>query len=86
MEVEVYSGRHPMSERTCDIGVVKVIIREENQAIFLDVERKCRQHRVANSVEVLHSVRWVCICTVHEIYFCSVHEGPGHVPQMHRSL
>ena len=59
-ELEVYSGRHSMSERTCDIGVVKVTKREENQAIVLDVERKCRQLRVANSVEVLHSIRWVC--------------------------
>jgi hypothetical protein len=33
-----------MSERTWDIGVMKVIKRERNQAIALAVGRKCRKH------------------------------------------
>jgi hypothetical protein len=41
-EWKVYSGRHPMSKRTWDIGVVQVITREINQAIVLAVEKKCR--------------------------------------------
>jgi len=48
-----------MSTRTWDIGVVKIVKRENNQAIALAVGMKCRKHRVANSVEVLHSNRWV---------------------------
>jgi hypothetical protein len=45
-----------MSQRTWDIGVVKVI-REKYQATALAVGRKCRKHRMADSFEVLHSNR-----------------------------
>jgi len=41
-EWEVYSGWHPMSKRTWDIGVVKVITREINQALVLAMGRKLR--------------------------------------------
>jgi len=41
-ELEVSSGRHPMSKRTWDIWFVKVIKREINQAVALVVGSKCR--------------------------------------------
>jgi hypothetical protein len=43
-EWKVYSGRHPMSKRTWDTGVVKVIKRERSQTIALALGRKCRKH------------------------------------------
>ena len=44
-ECEFHSGRHPMSNRTLDTGVVKVIKRKRKQAIALVLGAKCRKDR-----------------------------------------
>jgi hypothetical protein len=44
-EWEFYSGRHPMSKRTWDNGVMKVIKRERNQATVLALGGKCQKDR-----------------------------------------
>jgi len=54
---EFYSGRQHMSKRTWDIGVLKVIKRERNQAIALG---NAEDTEVAESFEVLHSNCSVC--------------------------
>jgi len=64
-----------MSKRTWDIGVVKVIKRERNQAIVLAVGRKCRKTHewqfirgpVLQPLGVPVETRW-CIGAVHQIY------------------
>ena len=72
---EFYSGLHPMSKRTWDIGVVKVIKRVINQAIALAMGRKSRKHMsgrlirgpgLQTLVEPVET-RW-CIGAVHQIY------------------
>jgi hypothetical protein len=59
-EREVYSSRHPMSKRTWDTGVVKVIKREKNRAVTLAVGRNAENKEMADSFKVLHSRCWEC--------------------------
>ena len=54
-EREVYSGRHPISKRTWDIGVVEVIKRGRNQAIAIALGGKCRKDRSGRFLEVVYS-------------------------------
>jgi len=74
-EWEVYGVWHPVSRRTWDIGVWKVIKGEINQAIALAMGGKCRKHVSGGLIGGLGIqplvepvvTRWY-IGSVHQIY------------------
>jgi len=76
MEVVCGSKRFIVASTPCrkelqTLGVVKVIIRERNQAIALAVGWNTEKHRVAGAVEVLHSKIAGCASRDKMVYWCS---------------
>jgi hypothetical protein len=64
-EWEFFSGRHPMSKRTWDTGVMKVIKRERNQAIELALGGKCQKDRSGRFTRGCPLKTAGCASTVH---------------------